>query len=303
MCRRENTDSQLMNKNRFARQILMFGEEGQKKIERQKVGIVGLGGVGSQVAQALTLPGVRQFGLIDDDRIDETNLNRVAGAFPPDVGRLKVNVAQDHILRINPQADVVTFPQNLRTREAIGFLTGCSAIFGCVDHDGPRLVLTELAAAYNIPLIDIATEIFPDAEGQPFDFGGRVIIARPGDYCLFCADQLDREIAKEELEAPEIQVARRKHGYGLGKDVPAPAVFSLNGSVVNPAVIEFLLMVTGIREPARRLTYKGMRGVMTNSEDKRKTDCYTCGYVRGQRDKANIWQYLLREQTIQSFTA
>jgi hypothetical protein len=292
-----------MNRNRFARQILMFGEEGQKRIEAQHVGIVGLGGVGSQVAQALALPGVRRFGLIDDDRIDETNLNRVAGAFPTDVGRLKVEVARDHILKINPEADVQVFPQNLRTREAMEFLTGCSTIFGCVDHDGARLVLTELAAAYRVPLIDIATEIFPEAEGQAFDFGGRVVIARPGDYCLSCADQLDRELAKEELETPEIRAARRKHGYGLGKDVPAPAVFSLNGSVVNPAVMEFLLMVTGLREPARRLTYKGMRGVMTNSADERKPDCYTCCYLCGQRDKANIWQYLLPERGVESFAA
>jgi hypothetical protein len=292
-----------MNRNRFARQILMFGEEGQKKIETQKVGIVGLGGVGSQVAQALALPGVARFGLIDDDRIDETNLNRMAGAFPDDVGRLKVEVARDHILKINPKAEVLTFPQNLRTREAVEFLTGCSAIFGCVDHDGPRLVLTELAAAYSVTLIDIATEIFPEAKGQPFDFGGRVVIARPGDYCLLCADQLDIELAKEELETPEIRAARRKHGYGLGSDVPAPAVFALNGSVVNPAVMEFLLMVTGIREPERHLTYKGMRAVMTNRTDGPKRDCFTCGCLCGQREKANIWRYLLPEQIVESLAA
>lgn len=292
-----------MNRNRFARQILMFGEEGQKQIEAQQIGIVGLGGVGSQVAQALAFPGVPRFGLIDDDRIDETNLNRVAGACPTDVGRLKVEVARDHILKINPGAEVQVFPQNLRTREAMEFLTGCSTIFGCVDHDGPRLVLTELAAAYRVPLIDIATEIFPETQGQPFDFGGRAVIARPGDYCLFCAGQLDRQLAKEELETPEIRAARRKHGYGLGQDVPAPAVFSLNGSVVNPAVMEFLLMVTGIREPARKLTYKGMRGVMTNSEDKRKPDCYTCSYLCGRREGANIWRYLLPEREVGSFAA
>ena len=96
-----------------------------------------------------------------------------------------------------------------------------SYIFGCVYDDGPRLVLTELAAAYRIPLIDVATEIFPEAEGQPFDFGGRVVVARPEDFCLFCANQLDNELAKEELETPEVRAARRKHGYGLGKDMPA----------------------------------------------------------------------------------
>jgi len=281
----------------------MFGEEGQKKIETQKVGVVGAGGLGSQVCQALAYTGVRSIGVIDDDRLDETNMNRVAGAFPSDVGRFKVEVAKEHILKINPEAEVLAIPRNLRTREAMEFLIGCTHIFGCVDHDGPRLVLTELASAYGITLIDVATEIFPEAEGQPFDFGGRVVVARPGDYCLFCAEQLDRELAKGELETPDVQAARRKHGYGLGSDVPAPAVFALNGVIANLAVMEFLVMTTGIREPARRRTYKGMRSRLTESTDERKSDCFTCGCLCGQRDKANIWRYLLPAQAIESFAA
>ena len=292
-----------MNRNRFDRQILMFGEDGQKKIEKQKVGIVGAGGLGSQVCQALAYLGVRNFGVIDDDWLDETNMNRVPGAFPSDVGRLKVEVAREHILKINPESEVLAIPHNLRTREAIEFLIRCTHIFGCVDHDGPRLVLTELAAAYRVPLIDIATEIFPETDGKPFLFGGRVVVARPGDFCLFCANQLDSELAKAELETPEVRAARRKHGYGLGSDTPAPSVFALNGVLANAAVMEFLAMTTGIREPARRLTYKGERGVMTSSTDEHKKGCYTCECVCGQRDKANIWRYLLPEDAIKKLAA
>lgn len=279
----------------------MFGEEGQSKIEGQNVAVVGAGGLGSQICQALAYTGVRSIGVIDDDRLDETNMNRVAGAFPSAVGRIKVEVAKEHILKINPEANVSAIPRNLRTREAIELLLKCTHIFGGVDHDGPRLVLTELAAAYGITLIDVATEIFPEAEGQPFDFGGRVVVARPGDYCLFCADQLDRELAKEELETSEVRAARRKHGYGLGSDMPAPSVFALNGILANAAVMEFIAMTTGIREPARHLTYKGMRGVMTSRDSQRNPDCYTCVNC-GLREKANIWRYLLPER-VESFSA
>jgi hypothetical protein len=282
-----------MSKNRFNRQILMFGEEGQEHIEGQKIGIVGLGGLGSQVVQALACLGVQKFGLIDDDVVDETNLNRLPGAFPEDIGRPKVDVARRHILRILPTAEVASIVKNVRTREAMEFLLGCSVIFGCVDHDGPRLVLTDLAAAYEITLIDLASEIFPKSEEQEFDFGGRVVVARPGDYCLFCANQIDRELAKEELETPDALALRRKHGYGLGSDASAPAVISLNGIVANLGVTEFIAMVTGIRGPARCLTYKGMRAVVTNSIDSPNSTCFTCGYLRGQKEKANIWRYLL----------
>jgi len=282
-----------MNRNRFARQILMFGDEGQKKIERQKVAVVGAGGLGSHVCQALAYTGVRNLGVIDDDRLDETNMNREAGGFPPDVGRLKVDVIRDHVLRIAPETEVVPIAKNVRTREAMEYLMSRSVIFGCVDHDGPRLVLTDLAAAYSVTLIDLATEIFPETAARKFDFGGRVVVARPGDYCLFCAHQLDRERAKEDIETPEVRAERRKHGYGLGTDAPAPAVFALNGIIANLAVIEFLVMVTGIRDPARRLTYKGTRGAVTDTIDVRKPDCYTCGCLCGQREEANVWRYLL----------
>jgi hypothetical protein len=278
----------------------MFGEEGQRKIKTERVGVVGAGGLGSQMCQALAYAGVLNYGVIDDDVLDETNMNREAGGFPSDVGRLKVEVVREHILKINPKAEVKAIPCNLRTREAMEFLIGCSAIFGCVDHDGPRLVLTELASAYRVPLFDVATEIFPEKGGQPFDFGGRVVVARPGDYCLLCADQLDRELAKEELETPEARATRRKHGYGLGSETPAPAVFTLNGVLANLAVMEFLVMVTSIREPARRLTYKGMRGVVTNSTDRGREDCFTCRCLCGQREKANIWRYLLPQTVVRS---
>lgn len=281
-----------MSDERFSRQVLMFGEEGQRKIEAQHVGIVGLGGLGSQVGQALAYLGVRRFLLVDDDRIEKTNLNRVAGAYPQDIGRLKVDVARDLILKINADADVVALPENLRSRQAMEQLLTCPIIFGCVDHDGPRLVLTDLAAAYEITFIDVATEIFPETTERRFDFGGRVIVARPGDYCLFCAGQLDREMAKQDLETPEIGAARRKHGYGLGSDSPAPSVFALNGVIANLGVMEFLVMITGIREPARRLTYLGMRGAVRDTTDKGKDDCFTCKCLRGQREGANLWRYL-----------
>ena len=284
-----------MNGNqRFSRQILMFGEEGQRKIEDQKIGVVGAGGLGSQVCQALAYTGARHITVVDDDSLEDSNMNRAAGATPRDIGRLKADVAGQLILQIRPEANVRVISRNLRTRESIDALAKCSVIFGCVDHDGPRLMLSELAAAYEIPLIDAATEIFPEAADQPFDFGGRVVVARPGDYCLFCADQIDRELAKEDLESPEVRAARRKHGYGLGKEVPAPSVFALNGIMANLAVMEFIALSTGIREPARRLTYKGDRGAVFSSSDRGKPDCFTCSTC-GQREQANIWRYSLEE--------
>jgi len=282
-----------MSENRFSRQMLMFGPEGQRKIDEQRVCLVGLGGVGSHIAQGLAYLGVSSLSLVDDDRIDETSLNRVVGAKQADIGRLKVEVAREQILQIRPSATVTTLPKNLRTNEAFALLRDATAIFGNVDHDGPRLVLTEFSAAYRKPLIDTATEIFPEAEGRPFDFGGRVVIARPGEFCLFCANQIDREMAKVDLESPEVRALRKKHGYGLGDENPAPSVCALNGVVANLAIIEFICLVTGVRDPERLLKYKATRGVVTASDDRASPDCYTCKCVCGQGDKANVARYLI----------
>lgn len=232
--------------------------------------------------------------LVDDDRVEATNLNRLIGSVPRDVEQntLKTAVIERLIRAITPAAEILKISKNLRSTEAIDALTSCTTIFGCVDHDGPRLILMELAGAYEVVLIDCATEIILDATRTYLeDFGGRIVICRPGDFCLVCANEIDLEIAKAELESEDVQVLRRAHGYGLGDSIPAPAVVSLNGIVANLAVTEFLAMVTGIRDPARKRVYRGMRGVILENKDTRRRDCYNCGYLVGKREMANIHRY------------
>lgn len=281
-----------MDEQRYDRQILAFGRDGQSLIEGIRIGIVGLGGIGSQVAQALAYLGVRSFTLVDDDRVEETNLNRLVDGFPIDAEtrELKVIVADRMIRSVQPAAQVFALPFNLRSHEAIDALTKCHIIFGCVDNDGTRLVLMEIAAAYEATLIDSATEILP-SEGEIKEFGGRVVVCRPGDFCLDCAHQIDMEIAKQELESRVVQQLRKQHGYGLGEQVAAPSVVSLNGIIANLAVNEFLMMVTNIREPKRHLVYYGIRGRVNSRDDSRRPDCFVCGYLRGTREQANLYRY------------
>lgn len=290
-----------MEKIRFDRQLLLFGDEGQQKIETNKVGIVGLGGIGSQIVQSLVHLGVCSFVLIDDDLVEESNLNRLIGVAAEDERQasLKTKVAERLVLSVRPDVVVETHPVNLRTAEAISALKTCNVIFGCVDNDAARLILSELAAAYSITLIDSATEIIPNV--SPLGFGGRVIVARPGDICLSCAKAIDMDIAKQELESPEVRAVRRAHGYGVGDRVKAPAVVSLNGVVANLAVTEFMMLVTGLREPNTYLHYRGERGVkdgnvlikhIVNPDP----DCFTCHYLVGKRDSANIYRYQLENE-------
>jgi hypothetical protein len=86
------------------RQVRAFGPDGQRALQRLHVGIVGLGGTGSIVAQQLVHLGVRDFVLIDPDVVEETNLNRLANAAPTDVGKAKVDIAARYIKSVAPDA-------------------------------------------------------------------------------------------------------------------------------------------------------------------------------------------------------
>lgn len=281
-----------MSDERFLRQIMAFGSVMQKRIAAAKIGITGLGGMGSHVAQSLAYLGVEDFLLVDDDIVEESNLNRLIGSIPADVEerRLKVDVAERMIRQISPSAIVRKLPSNLRDGQVMDALTEMNYLFGCVDNDSARLILAELSAAFEIPLIDSASEIQVEA-GQVKEFGGRVIVALPGEFCGLCAGQIDKEIAKSELESPPEKEFRERHGYGLGNEAPAPAVVSLNGIIANLAVTEFLMLITNMRPYNHKLSYKGMQGAVFVSRDKKRESCIICDGLVGKRESADVKRY------------
>jgi tRNA A37 threonylcarbamoyladenosine dehydratase len=92
--------------NQFSRTELLVGNEGMEKLKNARVAIFGIGGVGGYTVEALARSGVGTLDLIDDDKICLTNINRQIFATRSTVGKYKVDVAQDRILDINPEAKV-----------------------------------------------------------------------------------------------------------------------------------------------------------------------------------------------------
>ena len=92
--------------NQFSRTELLLGKEVIEKLNKAKVAIFGIGGVGSFVVEGLVRAGVGNFILVDDDKICLTNLNRQLIATHKTVGKYKVEVAKERILEINPNAKV-----------------------------------------------------------------------------------------------------------------------------------------------------------------------------------------------------
>ena len=267
------------------RQMAVLGTAGQQTLGQLRMGLVGLGGTGSHMAQNLAYLGVRDFVLVDDDRVEVTNLNRLVTAEPGDVDTPKVVTAERTIHSIAPDAVVQTVEAVVGAEDdnVARWLADVDLIIGCVDDDGPRLLLNRIAVANQMPYLDVATGITIE-DGRTVEAGGRVAFTTPGGPCLGCTSELDvNEVREYFLTDTERENARR-HGYLDGDDTPAPAVVSLNGLAVHTAINELNLWIAGIRLPAPRIDIDllgndnppgprvGPRRGVT-----RRDDCVECG--------------------------
>lgn len=141
-------------KNQFSRTEMLIGKENIEKLEKSKVAIFGIGGVGSYVAEGLARAGVGSFILIDNDEIVESNLNRQIHATCKTIGKAKVDVMKERILEINPNAKVET--------HKIFFLPNCEEkildnsvtyIVDAIDTVTAKIELVMEAKKLNIPII------------------------------------------------------------------------------------------------------------------------------------------------------
>jgi molybdopterin/thiamine biosynthesis adenylyltransferase len=274
----------------FDRQVRAFGAAGQRAISKLVVGIVGLGGTGSIVTQQLAHLGVRHFILIDPDTIESTNLNRVVGATPADVGLPKVEVAARYIANVAPVAVVASIRGDIIRARTAAALVDADMLFGCTDSHGSRAVLQQIAYQYLIPCIDMGSTIVA-SEGLVTKIYGRVQLLAPGRGCLNCAGLLNsEEIRRDMMNAFE----RKLDPYLQGAREPAPAVVSLNGTVASLAVTMFMAVVTGISSPARYLLYNATTSSLRNVRADAVPNCYICS-PRGAYAKGNLQPLFARQ--------
>lgn len=137
----------------FSRTELLIGEENIKKLNKSKVAIFGIGGVGSFVVEALARAGIEKFILVDNDIVSITNLNRQIIATHKTIGKAKVEVAKNRILEINPNAKVEIY-QEFFMPESKGIIDSTvDYIVDCIDTVTSKIELVIRANNLNIPVI------------------------------------------------------------------------------------------------------------------------------------------------------
>lgn len=281
----------------FQRQLPWFTPEGQRQLARFRIAVAGCGGTGCHVIQNLAYLGVRNFILIDRDSVDDTNLNRLVTATPADVGTPKAFVGRRLVSGLARDASVLALNDDLRSPAAIDELKGADIIFSCLDNDGGRLFLNELALAYGIPYFDLASGV-DAANGAVSEMGGRVCLILPGGPCLNCMGEIDPQEAGYHLGTPKQRTMQVQQGYVSGMDAEAPSVVSINAAVAAMAVNEFAVFVSGIR-PVNNYTELDLLGRgrplksqwTTPRRVDRQDGCVQC-LVANQGDKAAIERYI-----------
>lgn len=229
----------------YDRNVRAFGAGVQQALGALHVGVVGVGGTGSAVCEQLTRLGVRRFTLIDADVLSDSNVTRVFGSTPADVGRPKVDVGRDNILRIASNADVGAVQSMLTIEATARRLLGCDIVFGCTDDNAGRLVLSRYSTFMLTPVIDVGVLLSSDASGVLTGINGRVTVLSPGSACLICRKRIDLARAAAELQTPEERKRLADEGYAPALERVEPAVVAFTSAVASAAVMELLERMIG----------------------------------------------------------
>lgn len=273
------------------RQIRMFGRAGQAELARCRVAIIGLGGIGSLLAEYLARLGVGQFCLVDADRVETSNLSRIVGASQADAANsaTKVAVARRLIHQASPSAQIQLIADDVAKESVAKSLITCDYLFLAADSMRARLVVNAIIHQYLIPGVQLGSKIRADANGLLAEVMSANRPIRPGHGCLLCNQFIDAtQLAKEAKTDEE----RKSQAYGV--EEPNPSVVSLNAVSAAHAVNDFLLDYLGLRSEPSQLYYehfhflKGTRSLVEPRRDKECSECSHGGLRYGRGDAVGL---------------
>lgn len=307
-CRRALTAAPILKSKMcspaYDRQARLFGDAGQAILGRAKVGMIGLGGAGSLIAEYLGRLGVGSFVLADPDRAELSNLPRLTGASKWDalgwlakernpgwLRRLagafatpKVMMARRNILRANPGARVEAIVGNFLEAEIAARFTDCDYLFLAADAMRARLLFNAIVHQYLIPGVQVGAKVQVDRNtGEVNDVFSVVRPVTPESGCLLCNGLISAAKLQEESISEQ---ERRGQRYVDDPDVVAPSVITLNGVAAAHAADDFLFYMTGLRNsdaPASFVRFHPRSRQVWSDEPRKSPTCSECG--QGSRSR------------------
>jgi len=141
--------------SRYSRQIRLaeIGREGQKRIKGTSVLVVGAGALGCPVLQYLTAAGIGELGIVDNDWVDKTNLNRQVLYSIKDIGKPKPLAAKERLTQLNPEVSFNIHFIRLNKVNALKIISPYDIIVDCTDNFASRYLINDACVILNKPLV------------------------------------------------------------------------------------------------------------------------------------------------------
>ena len=145
----------MVDMQRHARHLVLpqVGIEGQEKLANAKVFVVGAGGLGSPVLLYLAAAGIGTIGIIDDDRVDISNLQRQVLHRTEDVGRMKVDSAKEQLLALDPNLTIIEHKERLSPENALELFEGWDVVVDGTDNIPTRYLIDDACHLLSIPWV------------------------------------------------------------------------------------------------------------------------------------------------------
>src|SRR5918996_2938449 len=251
-------------RRRYSRHLLIpeVGEEGQQKLLDSRVLLIGAGGLGSPAGLYLAAAGIGTIGIVDDDAVDETNLQRQIVHSTERLGDSKAESAKRTIEALNPDVTVKVFKERLTSDNVDRILSeGWDVIVDGADNFPTRYLLNDASVWHGIPVV----------HGSIFRFEGQLTVLKPGDgpcyRCLF-----------PQPPPPELAPSCAEGGV-LGV---------LPGIIGSLQASEALKLALGIGDPliGRLLLVDALEPSFTEVTLRRDPECPVCG------DSPSITEYV-----------
>ena len=196
-------DDNQRDRRRQRRTVDSWGEHKQRDLEALRIGVVGLGSVGSVVAEGLARVGVRELVLIDHDVVEEHNLDRLLNTHKKDIGRLKTDVAEDAVRAASTaNATVVAnYPCKVQNQDAYAAARDCDILVSCVDSPVARDLLNRIAYRDGVPVVDGGVDVRRTPGTKNMNAARwKAHVAGPYTECLRCKRQYTSSDIMLELD-------------------------------------------------------------------------------------------------------
>ncbi len=240
-------------RERYSRHLLVpeIGLEGQTKLLDAKVLLLGAGGLGSPTALYLAAAGVGTLGVVDDDDVDLSNLQRQVIHTTDRIGMAKVDSAEQSITAINPDVDVVKYKKRLDASNIMEIIEGYDVIVDGVDNFPTRYLLNDATVRLGIPVVSASI----------LGFDGQLSVFKPHDGpCYRCLYPVP----------PPAELAPSCGANGVLGVLP--------GTMGLLQATEVVKLITGAGEPlvGRLLLYEALGATFTELKVRRDPECPIC---------------------------